>query len=71
MSVNSIAGMSCNLIAGLLFLIGIILTMKNRGQIKLENMILIIFLASIAIGVHGLGHSLGNDFTSLLENKKV
>jgi hypothetical protein len=34
-------------------------------------MILIIFLASIAIGVHGLGHSLGNDFTSLLENKKV
>jgi hypothetical protein len=69
MSVNSIAGMSCNLIAGLLFLIGIILTMKNRGQIKLENMILIIFLASIAIGVHGLGHSLGNDFTSLLENK--
>ena len=69
MSVNSIAGMSCNLIARLLFLIGIILTMKNRGQIKLENMILIIFLASIAIGVHGLGHSLGNDFTSLLENK--
>lgn len=71
MSVNSIAGMSCNLIAGLLFLIGIILTMKNRGKIKLENMILIIFLASIAIGVHGLGHSLGNDFSSLLENKKV
>jgi hypothetical protein len=33
MSVNSIAGMSCNLIAGLLFLIGIILTMK---EVKLK-----------------------------------
>jgi ABC-type Mn2+/Zn2+ transport system permease subunit len=70
MSINSIAGMSCNLIAGLLFLIGIILTMKNRGKIKVENIIKIIFLASIAIGVHGLGHSLGNDFTTLLEDEK-
>jgi hypothetical protein len=69
MSLNHIAGMSCNLLSGLLFLIGFILLIQNKGQIHMENLIIIFFLASIAIGVHGLGHHFGNDFTAVIEKQ--
>jgi len=69
MNINNFAGMSCNMVAGLLFLIGAILLIKNKNNIEIENMIIIIFLASIAIGIHGVGHSLGNDFATLFNNK--
>ena len=71
MSLNSIAGMSCNLFAGLLFIVGIVLLFKNKDRVQPENLIIIIFLSSISIGVHGLGHSVGNDFATLLENSKT
>lgn len=62
--------MSCNLLSGLLFLIGMILLIKNKDIIQTENVIVIIFLSSIAIGVHGLGHYFGNDFVTIVEKRE-
>lgn len=70
MSLNKFAGMSCNLLSGLLFLIGMILLIKNKDIIQTENLIVIIFLSSISIGVHGLGHYFGNDFVTIVEKRE-
>jgi len=70
MSLNKFAGMSCNLLSGLLFLIGMILLIKNKDIIQTENVIVIIFLSSISIGVHGLGHYFGNDFVTIVEKRE-
>ena len=72
MSINSIAGMSCNMLSGLLFLIAMILLIMNKNQFENKDIVMFLFLASIAIGIHGLGHYFGNDFTTLMEkeNKK-
>lgn len=67
MSINSIAGMSCNMLSGLLFLFAMILLIMNRNQFENRDVIMFLFLASIAIGIHGLGHYIGNDFTSLMD----
>jgi len=71
MSINSIAGMSCNLLSGLLIGIAIILFIIDIKQFENKDVVMFLFLASIAIGIHGLGHYFGNDFTTLLkkENK--
>lgn len=70
MSLNKFAGMSCNLLSGLLFLTGISLLIKNKDIIQTENLIVIIFLSSISIGVHGLGHYFGNDFVTIVEKRE-
>jgi hypothetical protein len=70
MSINSIAGMSCNMFSGLFFLIAIILFVKNKNQFENKDIIMFLFLASIAIGIHGLGHHFGNDFTKMIEKKE-
>ena len=70
MSINSVAGMSCNLVSAFLFCIAIILTIIGIKQFKNKDLIIFLFLASIAIGIHGLNHYFGNDFTSLLEKEK-
>jgi hypothetical protein len=67
MSINSIVGMSCNMLSGLLFLIAMILLIMNRNEIEKRDVVMFLFLASIAIGIHGLGHYVGNDFTSLMD----
>jgi Na+/phosphate symporter len=67
MSINEIAGMSSNMLSGLLFVVAIILFFINLKQLENKDVIIILFLASIAIGIHGLGHYFGNDFTTLLE----
>lgn len=69
MNINRFAGMSSNLLSGLLFLFGIILLIQNKDRIQVQNLIMILFLASIAIGIHGLGHYFGNDFTTLIEKR--
>lgn len=69
MSINSVAGMTSNMIAGLLFLIAIILFIMNRKQFEPKDVIIMLFLGSIAIGIHGLGHYFGNDFTTLMEKE--
>lgn len=69
MTINNIAGMSCNMLSGLLFLIAIIILIINRKQFENKDIVIFLFLASIAIGIHGLGHYFGNDFTTLIEKK--
>ncbi len=69
MSINSVAGMSCNLLSGLLFGIAIMLFIIDIKQFETKDVIIMLFLASIAIGIHGLGHYFGNDFTTLIEKK--
>ena len=69
MSINSIAGMTCNMLSGLLFLIAVIFLIINKNQFENKDIVMFLFLASIAIGIHGLGHHFGNDFTTLVEKK--
>lgn len=69
MSINSIAGMSCNLLSGFLIGIAIILFIIDIKQFENKDVVMFLFLASIAIGIHGLGHYFGNDFTTLIEKK--
>ena len=69
MSINSIAGMSCNMASGVLFLIAIVLFIMNRKEFENKEIVMFLFLASIAIGIHGLGHYFGNDFTRLIEKE--
>lgn len=70
MSINRIAGMSCNMISGFLFLIALILLINNRNQFENKDIVMFLFLASIAIGIHGLGHYFGNDFTTLMDKER-
>jgi hypothetical protein len=69
MKINKFTGMSCNLIAGLLMLVGIIILISNKHKISSYQLIELLFVLSIAIGIHGLNHYIGNDFTTVLENK--
>ena len=69
MSINSVVGMSCNIFSGFLIGIAIILIIIDRKQFESKDVVIFLFLASIAIGIHGLNHYFGNDFTVLLENK--
>ena len=70
MNINSIAGMSCNMLSGLLFLVAVILLIMKKNQFENKDIIMFLFLASIAIGVHGLGHHFGNDFTTMIDKKE-
>lgn len=67
MNINRIAGMICNLLSGIFFLIAILLIIKMKAQFSSEILIIFLFLSSISIGIHGLGHSIGNDFTTLID----
>ena len=62
--------MTCNMLSGLLFLFAMILLIMNRNQLQNKDIVMFLFLASIAIGIHGLGHYFGNDFTTLIEKKE-
>ena len=53
---------------GILFLIAIILLIMNRKQF--ENKDIVMFLFLVSIGIHGLGHHFGNDFTKLIDKRK-
>jgi len=70
MNINRFAGMICNLLSGLFFLFAVLFIIQKKAQFQPEIIILFLFLSSISIGIHGLGHYFGNDFTVLFQKEK-